>query len=207
MQNPPGVFVTNPDGCAPFYRFVSIRLESNCLEVWEALPTLESQEYEGETYVENVIQTYAVQVPYTTQSDGETVTKFRTEHRTRTVPVKKRRAGPTDNEASLIERSYTVSVPYSEMIDGVAVTRSRLETRTRMVAENEVPLELVPMYQSKSYEQQNISLYDVSGKLVDFDLLENAGGLVPAIQIAGPSHIVPFFSEILKPSSLFLVIT
>ena len=62
MQNAPGVFVTNPDGCAPFYRFVSIRLEADCLEVWETLPTLESQEYEGETYVENVIQTYAVQV-------------------------------------------------------------------------------------------------------------------------------------------------
>ena len=83
------------------------------------------------------------------------------------------------------------------MIDGVAVTRSRLETRTRMVAENEVPLELVPMYQSKSYERQNISLYDVSGKLVGFDLLENAGGLVPAIQIADPSQIAPFFLSLI----------
>ena len=75
-----------------------------------------------------------------------------------------------------------------------------------MVAENEIPLELVPMYQSKSYEQQNISLYDVIGKRVNFGVLENVDGFVPAIQIADPSHIAPFFSEILKPSSLFLVI-
>ena len=208
IQNAPGVFASTPDGCSPFYRFVTIRKCDDQIEVWEALPKLETTKFEGETYTENVIQTYAIQVPYTTQVDGQTITRFRTEHRTRTVPIQKRRVVSGDAEEAQVEHSYTVSVPYSELIDGVPVTRSRLETRTRMVSSDEIPLQLVPSYQSISYRREYVTLYNVEGEKLDLDdALGKLDQCLPVIQLADPDHIVPFFKMILKPSTLLMVVT
>ncbi len=208
IQNAPGVFASTPDGCSPFYRFVTIRKCDDQIEVWEALPKLETTKFEGETYTENVIQTYAIQVPYTTQVDGQMITKLRTEHRTRTVPVQKRRVVSNDAEKAQVERSYTVSVPYSELIDGVPFTRTRLETRTRLVSSDEVPLQLVPSYQSVSYRREYVTLYSIEGKKLDLDeALSKLDQCFPVIQLADPGHIVPFFKKILKASTLFVVVT
>ena len=209
MQNPPGVFSSNPDGCAPFYRFVSISKADAGIEIWESLPILKSPDYDGETYIENVIQTYSVHVPYTTESDGETVTKFRTEHRTRTVPIKKKtRKASAGLPGSSREHSFTVCVPYTEMIDGIPVTKSRLETRTRHVSEHETPLGMKPLLQSKSYSRNSVKFYDVDGRELDIDdVLAGLDGYVPVIQIADSDHIVLYFSRILLPETLLLVVS
>ena len=206
MQNAPGVFTTNADGCSPFYRFVSICNSQDGIEVWESLPTMQAAEYDGETHIENVIQTYVVHIPYTTEIDGEPVTKYRTEHRTRTVPVRKRKQ-PDDTDKKLVEHAYTVSIPYTEIVDGIAVTRTRLETRTRLVPENEIPINLVPFQQSKSYCHQDVRFYDIDGKEISAaEVLGSLEPYTPVIQIADRDHIVPYFSQILKPTMLFMVV-
>ena len=208
MQNPPGVFSFNPDGCAPFYRFVSISKTDAGIEIWESLPILKSPDYDGDTYTENVIQTYSVHVPYTTESDGETVTKFRTEHRTRTVPIKRKTSKTSDGlPGNSWEHSFTVCVPYTEMIDGIPVTKSRLETRTRRVSENETPLDMRPLLQSKPYNRNSVKFYGIDGRELDIDdVLAGLDGYVPAIQIADAEHIAPYFSRILLPETLLLVV-
>jgi len=216
MQNAPGVVVSDSFGCVPFYRFVSICLSEDSVEVIETLPTWgnsirpaeENADSDTvETYVENVIQTYAISVPYTEQTGGETLTKFRTEHRTRTVPVTRRRKQSNDAEEKTEEHSYTVCVPYTEMIDGVPVVRSRLETRTRHVSKDQLPSKLHPLQQSQSYARNELSFYDVGGQQLDVDdVLESLDGHVPVIQIADPDHLVPYFSAILKPETRFLVV-
>ena len=78
------------ENSAPFYQFVTIRQagDSN-IEIWSSKPALSRPELSEDTYVENVVQTYSVQIPYTDQQDGKLIIKFRTEHRNRTVAITK----------------------------------------------------------------------------------------------------------------------
>ena len=94
------------------------------------------------------------------------------------------------------------------MIEGVPIARSRLETRTRLVSENEVPRNLVPLQQTKSYPRQILSFYDVDGQKLDVDnVLKSLERYAPVIHVADPAHVVPYFSKILKPETLFLVLS
>jgi len=206
MQNDMGVFPASIYGRSPFYRFVTISVLDDGIELLESLPFPESAEFDGETCVENVIETYSVQVPNTTHADGKSVTRFTTQHRKRTVQIKKR-VPMEGSEERFIEHSYTVCVPYSEMIDGVPIARSRLETRTRLVSENEIPRSLVPLQQTKSIAFENLSFYNVDGQKLDAnDVLNSLEQYIPVIHIADPNHVVPYFSKILKPETVFLVL-
>ena len=94
------------------------------------------------------------------------------------------------------------------MIEGVPIARSRLETRTRLVSENEIPRNLVPLQQTKSYPRQILSFYDVDGQKLDVDnVLKSLERYAPVIHVADPAHVVPYFSKILKPETLFLVLS
>jgi hypothetical protein len=214
MQNPPGVFACSPDGCTPFFRFVSIcRTENDTdngarigIEVWESIPTLKPIDTGGDEYVENEIQTYALHMPCTTPSNGVAITKFSTYYKTRTVPIKKV-SNEHDGDEKSETRVYNVYVPYSEIVDGIWVSRSRIERRSRLVSENEIPQTLEPLQRSKSYVRECLNFYDVDGRKLDVDdELESLDGYVPVIQIADPDHIAPYFSTILKPETRFLVI-
>ena len=105
MQNDMGVFPSTIYGRSPFYRFVTISVSDDGVEMWESLPFLETAEFDGETCVENVTETYSVQVPNTTHTDGESVTKFSTQHRKRTVPITKRLPAE-GSEEQFVERVY-----------------------------------------------------------------------------------------------------
>ena len=207
MQNPPGVFACSPDGCTPFFNFVSICRTEQGIEVWEALPVLKPVENDGDSYVETEIQTYALHVPCQTQSNGVEITRFSTQYKTKTVPIKKLGGESKREDEKLETQSHTVYVPYSEMVDGIPVSRSRLETRTRLVSENEIPQTLKPLTRSKSYIRERLNFYDVGGRRLDVDdTLRSLDGYVPVIQIADPDHLVPYFSKILKPGTRFLVV-
>ena len=202
MQNDPGVFT--PYGTSPFYKFVTVCVSGQGIQIWESLPVPEIAEHDEDTYVENTIESYSVNVPYITQADGESKTEFRIQNRKRTVPILKRRQ-PKGTEVRLEEHTYSACVPYTEMIDGIPVPRSRLETRTRPASDNELPKSLAPLQQSKSYVSSNLSFYDIHGNKLE-DVLESLEQYTPAIQIADADHIVPYFSRVLQPETLFLVV-
>ena len=208
MQNAPGAFIFNPQGTSPFYRFVTVQHSGpDCVDIWSSVPYLQPVEVEGETYVENTIQTYGVQIPYTERIDGQLFTRFRTEHRTRTVPVTRFRKQLEESTDAHVEQTYTVSVPYTEFVGGVSVTRSRLETRTRLASQNEIPHTLASKPESNTHKFNALRFFDTRGVTLAADeLLTNVGICFQAIQIAEVDHVVPYFEKLLNPETKFVII-
>ena len=204
MQNDPGVFTSY--GNSPFYKFVTACVKGERIHLWESLPVPDIGENDEDVYLENVIEPYSLIVLHTTQVDGESITEFRTQNRKRTVPILKRRRAK-GTEEKFEEQTYTSCVPYTVVIEGIPVARSRLETHTRLAPENELPQNLVPLQQSDSYALSNLDFYDIHGdKLEITNVLDILVQYTPAIQIADPIHVVPFFSRVLQPETLFLVV-
>ena len=207
MQNPPGVYACATSGSTPFFRFVSICRTENGIEVLEALPALKPVDTSNGTYIETDIQTYALQIPCQTVVDGVAITKFSTQYKTRTVPIKKLCAESKNPDEELETRCYNAYVPYSEMVDGISVIRSRLERRTQLVSKSEIQHTLEPLLRSKLYTRDCLNFYNVDGCKLDVDdTLREMEGYVPMIQIADPNHLGPYFSKILKPETRFLLI-
>ena len=198
------------ENSAPFYQFVTIRQagDSN-IEIWSSKPALSRPELSEDTYVENVVQTYSVQIPYTDQQDGKLITKFRTEHRNRTVAITKFLPKTDTPKEDLIEETYTVSVPYTEHLDsGTTMTRSRLESRTRLVDPNEVPHEVTTVTDSTLEPLANVTFYDRDGKQIARDIeLDEPDATVPAVQIASAGHITGYFSQLLSNDAVFFVVS
>ena len=112
MQTIPGeaLYDTLAGEGIPRFRFAVASLtDDGQLKLTESIPVPKTREpilEDGETYTENVIQTYSVSVPYEEMVDGKTITKMRTEHRTRTVPIQ--RVKPkTGSEDKWETRTYT----------------------------------------------------------------------------------------------------
>ena len=126
MQNDPGVFT--PYGTSPFYKFVTVCVSGQGIQIWESLPVPEIAEHDEDTYVENTIESYSVNVPYTTQADGESKTEFRIQNRKRTVQILKRRQ-PQGTEERLEEHTYTACVPYTCLLYTSPSPRDKRQSR------------------------------------------------------------------------------
>lgn len=209
LQNPPGATLDAEGQQTAFYQFVTIqRTEDSQLKIWTSVPAYKSPALSGETYVEEVVQTYAVQVPYTELVDGKEFTKLRTEHRTRTVPITKYLPKSDTPKEDLIKETYTVSVPYTERLDGGAsVTRRRLESRTRMVDPNEVRNELTTLTDFVLEPLDNVVFYDLTGNRVNQNnIFEDCDSAIAAIQLADAEHIVDYFSHLLAVDAVCFVV-
>jgi len=216
LQNPPGAVVTTIGESLPFYQFVTIRRGDELnLEIWSCIPAIQSPPLSDETYVENVIQTYAVQIPYTEVIDGKTLTKFRIDHRTRTVPVTKYLPKTNTPKEELVEETYSVSVPYTEHLEnGVTVTRTRLESRTRLVDPNKVSdtLSAKTFLSAKTDSAleplANVTFYNSAGNQIGADVVfDDSTSSVPAIQIAAAECITNYFAQILAPNAILFVVS
>ena len=195
----------------PRYRFATAGLNSeNEVEIVESVPTLSpnpTPPNDGEVYTDNVIQTYSVQIPYTEVVDGNSITRFRSEHRTRTVPIQRVRP-KAGAENKWQERTYTVSVPYTEQIEGGGVIRrNRLETRTRICHVDEPPRNFEPKKVAAAWSIEDLECYSPTG-----DRLSNAEANarlkipVPVVLISHADFIVgSYFANLLRPESCIIV--
>ena len=207
MQNPPGVFACTPNGCAPFFRFVSICRAQDGIEVIEALPVLHPIDASDGNYAETDVQTYALQVPCQSVVNGVEITKFSTHYETRTLPIKNLIAESENAEENLETRCYNVYVPYSEIVDGIPVSRSRMERRTQLESKGRIQHALEPLLRSKLYTRDCLNFYDVDGCMLNVDdTIRGLEGFVPMIQIADHNHVASYFSKILKPETRFLLL-
>lgn len=193
----------------PQFCFAAVKLIGpDEIEILKSYPKRELVN-EGELYTELVTQTYMVQIPYTVVEDGKEVTKLRVDHRTRKVPVQRRR--PKIDEATgdqvLVEQSYTVSVPYTETCNGQSITRCRLETRTRMIDPNQPPVRYSADVVSDNYPLSEIGFYDVAGTAMNEEAIRErlANGATPIVLINSAEHITSYFGNLLRPDAMFIV--
>jgi len=195
----------------PRYRFaVAILQESGEVEIIESVPVRKpftKIPSEGESWTENVVQTYAVQVPYTDIENGTPILKLRTEHRTRIVPINRIRPKKGE-ENKWEERTYTVSVPYTEKReDGGVVRRTRLETRTRFAHVDEPKSYFGPKEISSTTPLAALKCFSSSGEqLKDSEIKEKLRFCLPVLLISSESFLDgDYFSKILHPDSMIIV--
>jgi hypothetical protein len=210
MQTIPGeaLYDTLMSDAIPRYRFGVARIDDQGnVEICESVPTKEALPTitDGERYTENVIQTYSVHVPYTATENGVSVTKHRTEHRTRTVPIQ--RIGPKPGEEDQWEtKSYTVSVPYTEQVGDTIVRRARLETRTRLARIDEPPRKFVPKEVVSHCQIEELECFSPAG------IRQSVGETKEALQASTPvilvnhaDYITDYFEAMMKPDALLIV--
>ena len=229
MQNDPGIHIFDPTNqrAVPYYRFATIQLsqeedDKRSVVISTAIPEVDGRILETEladeddtdedTIVENVRQTYTVQIPYTDTVDRKEITKLRIESRSRMVPIKRKRPkASSESDHEPVQQAYTVSVPYTEQIecaDGsvMAVTRSRLETRTRWVDPNEVSVKFQPRILFNSQDIDSVECYSMTGKrLTSAELLERLQTPRPALLLNSKQHIAPYFAQLLSPNAIIVV--
>jgi len=210
MQTIPGeaLYDTLMSDSIPRYRFGVARIdEQGKVEICESIPTKEALPTitDGESYTENVIQTYSVHVPYTAIVNGVSETKYRTEHRTRTVPIQ--RIGPKPGEEDQWEtKTFTVSVPYTENVGDTIVRRARLETRTRLARIDESPRKFVPKEVISHCEIENLECYSTAGIAQTFDQIKDAlQDSTPVILINHVDYITNYFEAMMRPNALLIV--
>ena len=210
MQTIPGeaLYDTLMSDAIPRYRFgvAQIDNEGN-VEIRESIPTKEALPTitDGEMCTENVIQTYSVHVPYTTMTDGVAETKYRAEHRTRTVPIQRVRPKPGE-EDQWETKSYTVSVPYTEQVGDTIVRRARLETRTRLARIDEPPRKFVPKEMVSHRKIDDLECFTPAGVAQTADEIKNAlRNSTPVILISHADYITDYFEAMMKPNTLLIV--
>ena len=182
-----------------------------------------------ETYTENVLQNYTVQVPYTETVDGKNVTKVRTETRTRTVPVtrtrrvqlskekiaeleaekeKAKREGREDefSRTEMVEVSYTVNIPKTKTVDGRNVTVMVPTTQLRKMSVVRGKTKTERVDDSNAYDLGDVKCFTVDGSPIDSEALkERLVGKAPVILIRTKESISPYFGALLKPDAIFMV--
>ena len=182
----------------------------------------------GIPYTENVIQNYTVSVPYTENVDGKSITRMRQETRTRTVPVRRFRKRNEKEQTEFDKRmaeikkedrpvtktarteqkteTYTVNVPYTETVDGRNVTRMRQEKRTRTVSVTRGETETKTSIDSNSYDMEKIKCYSVDGSEMPQEAIQKKlGERKPVVLINNVEGIVPYFKQLLKEDTIFMV--
>jgi hypothetical protein len=238
MQNDPGIHIFDPDNRygVPYFRFATIELSENSLQadsdesqkptlaISTAIPEMvgtvldtslsDDDTNEDDMEIENVHQTYSVQIPYNETIDGKQITRVRTETRSRIVPIKRKKVkyDPSADGEPPIQQAYTISVPYTEQVeleDGttMTVTRSRLETRTRWVVPGERTVRFAPKVLSNSVAIDLAQCFDRSGlRLTPNELMERLKETSkPALIVNSADHIVPYFLELLGPEVIIVV--
>ncbi len=105
-----------------------------------------------------------------------------------------------------VQQTFTVQVPYTELVDGKQVTRTRSETRTRTVEVIRGPSKIIAQQVKETVQLDEVSCFSSDGeplkaKTVKKRLAERAA----IILFQDKEQIHPFFKELVKPETVFIV--